>query len=194
MAKKKTKEHVTKEKVTKEQKEQKEQKETKEEQTEETENETIEEVDDVLSDYVKEQIKELKNDLLKEQADMQNTKKRLEKERITERKYAAMNVCKNLLTPLDHFNLALKHETTSEENEKIFQGFKMIKDQLNKALEDEGVSVIDALNEEYDPNFHQAIMTEKVEDKEANVVLEVLQEGYMFKDRVIRPAIVKISE
>ena len=194
MAKKKTKEHVTKEKVTKEQKEQKEQKETKEEQTEEIIDKVKEKTPEDIILELKEQIKELKNDLLKEQADMQNTKKRLEKERITERKYAAMNVCKNLLTPLDHFNLALKHETTSEENEKIFQGFKMIKDQLNKALEDEGVSVIDALNEEYDPNFHQAIMTEKVEDKEANVVLEVLQEGYMFKDRVIRPAIVKISE
>ncbi len=105
-----------------------------------------------------------------------------------------MSICKSLLTPLDHFNLALKHETTDEESEKIFQGFKMIKDQLNKALEDEGVSIIDALNEEYDPNFHQAIMTEKVKGKEANVVLEVLQEGYMFKDRIIRPAIVKISE
>ncbi len=147
-----------------------------------------------IIEELKAQIKSLKNDLLKEQADLQNTKKRLEKERITERKYAAMNISKNLLTPLDHFNLALKHEMTSEENEKIFQGFKMIKDQLIKALEDEGVSIIDALNEEYDPNFHQAIMTEKVDGKEANIVIEVLQEGYMFKDRVIRPAIVKISE
>ena len=105
-----------------------------------------------------------------------------------------MSISKSLLTALDHFDLALKHQTTDEESEKIFQGFKMIRDQVNKALEDEGVSIIDALNEEYDPNFHQAIMTEKVKDIESNVVLEVLQEGYMFKDRLIRPAIVKISE
>ena len=104
------------------------------------------------------------------------------------------SICKSLLTPLDHYELALKHKVTDDESEKVFQGFKMIKDQLNKALEDEGVSIIDALNEEYDPNFHQAIMTEKVEDVEPNVVLEVLQKGYMFKDRLIRPAIVKISE
>ena len=70
----------------------------------------------------------------------------------------------------------------------------MIKEQLSKALEDEGVSEIDALDEEYNPNFHQAIMTEKVEGKEANIVIDVLQKGYMFKDRLIRPAIVKISE
>ncbi len=197
MAKKKTTKEELKKAAKKEAKEDL-KTEEKAEAKAETKEEIIDKVKEKTLDEIiielKAEIKQLKNDLLKEQADMQNTKKRLEKERITERKYAAMNVCKNLLTPLDHFNLALKHETTSEENEKIFQGFKMIKDQLNKALEDEGVSVIDALNEEYDPNFHQAIMTEKVEGKEANLVLEVLQEGYMFKDRVIRPAIVKISE
>jgi len=139
-------------------------------------------------------VKELKNTLLKEKADLENTKKRLEKERITERKYAALGISRNLLTPLDNFDLALMHKVTDNESEKIFQGFKMIKDQIIKALEVEGVSEIDALNEEYDPNFHQAIMTEKVEDKESNIVIDVLQKGYMFKDRVIRPVIVKISE
>ncbi len=180
-------EQTKKEKTKKEKKEQKKQ---KEEIIDVVKEKTPEEI--ILE--LKEQIKGLKNDLLKEQADMQNIKKRLEKERIIERKYAAMSICKNLLTPLDHFNLALKHETTNEESEKILKGFIMIKDQFNKALEDEGVSIVDALNEEYDPNYHQAIMTEKVEDIEPNIVLEVLQEGYMFKDRIIRPAIVKISE
>ncbi len=167
---------------------------------------TVDEVAEEIIDAVKEKtpediileleekIKELKNTLLKEKADLENTKKRLEKERVTERKYAAMSICRSLLTPLDHYELALKHKVTDDANEKIFQGFKMIKDQLNKALENEGVSIIDALNEEYDPNYHQAIMTEKVEEVESNVVLEVLQKGYMFKDRLIRPAIVKISE
>ena len=149
--------------------------------------------EDIISE-LEEKIKELQNALLREKADLENIRKRLEKERILERKYAAMNVSKNLLTSLDNFALALKHQPTDEASELIFQGFKMIKDQLNKALEDEGVSIIDALNEEYDPNFHQAILTEKVEGKEANIVLEVMQEGYMFKDRLIRPAIVKISE
>ena len=173
-----------------------------EELEKELEKEVKEEIiDKVVEKTPEEIVLELKNDiknlqtaLLREQADMQNVKKRLEKERIIERKYAAMNVCKGLLTPLDNFVLALKHEKTTKESEQIFQGFKMIKDQLNKALEDEGVSAIDALNEEYDPNYHQAIMTEEVEGKEGNIVLEVLQEGYMFKDRVIRPAIVKISK
>ena len=139
-------------------------------------------------------IKELKNTMLKDRADLINTQKRLEKERIMERKYAALGVSKALLTPIDHFELALKHEIDNEENKNIMQGFKIIKDQFTKALEEEGVSEIDAQGEEYDPNFHQAIMTEKVEGTEANIVVEVLQKGYIFKDRLIRPAIVKISE
>jgi len=139
-------------------------------------------------------IKELKNTMLKDRADLVNTQKRLEKERIIERKYAALGVSKALLTPIDHFELALKHEVDNEENKNIMQGFKIIKEQFSKALEEEGVSEIDALGEEYDPNFHQAIMTEKKEGTEPNKVIDVLQKGYMFKDRVIRPAIVKISE
>ena len=140
------------------------------------------------------QIKDLKNTMLKDRADLVNVQKRLEKERILERKYSAMSISKTLITPLDHFDLALKHEINNDENKNIMQGFKIIKDQFIKALEDEGVSEVDALNEEYDPNFHQAIMTEKVEGTDANIVLEVLQKGYLFKDRLIRPAVVKISE
>lgn len=141
-----------------------------------------------------EEIKVLKNELLKQQADLMNIKKRLEKERITERKYAAMSAAKGLITPLDHFDLALNTTSDDEVVTTFLQGFRMIKEQLSKALVDEGVSEIDALDEEYNPNFHQAIMTEKVEGVEASKVIEVLQKGYMFKDRVIRPAIVKISE
>ena len=165
--------------------------------------------DDVVEEEVilsKEQILEAKvkeleakvvkyqNDYLKEKADLANTKKRLEKERITERKYAAMSICKKLVSPLDNFELALSHPIEDEAVKNFLQGFKMIQDQIKKEMESEGVSEIDALNEEYDPNFHQAIMTEKQEGTEANTVIEVLQKGYMFKDRVVRPAIVKISE
>jgi molecular chaperone GrpE len=74
------------------------------------------------------------------------------------------------------------------------QGFKMINQQLHKALETEGVSEIDALGETFDPNYHQAVMKEAQEDVDPNTVIEVFQKGYMFKDRVIRPAMVKISE
>jgi molecular chaperone GrpE len=139
-------------------------------------------------------IKQLQNEYLKEKADLENVKKRLEKERVTERKYAAMNFAKKLVNPIDHFELALKHDVEDEKMKNFLKGFQMIQGEFMKVLEEEGVSEIDALGEEYDPNFHQAIMVEKVEGKDPNIVLEVLQKGYIFKDRVIRPAIVKISE
>lgn len=154
-------------------------------------------LEEQLSNQVKEleaKVAELQNEYLKEKADLENVKKRLEKERMTERKYAAMNFAKKLVSPLDTFELAFNHEIEDETARNFVQGFKMIQDQIKKALEEEGVSEIDALDEDYDPNFHQAIMTEKKDGIEPNKVIEVLQKGYMFKDRVIRPAIVKISE
>ena len=88
----------------------------------------------------------------------------------------------------------MRHVIDNEAVQQFAQGFEMIKTQFTKALAEQGVSEIDALNEEYDPNFHQAIMTEKIEGVEPNIVIDVLQKGFMFKDRIIRPAMVKISE
>jgi molecular chaperone GrpE len=152
---------------------------------------------EVLKNRIKElenEVSQLKNDYLKERADLENTKKRLEKERVIERKYAAMSVAKAFISSLDHFELALKHQPKDEEAKSFVQGFQMILNEIKKGLEDVGVSEIDAEAAEYDPNFHQAVMVEKKEGVEPNKVIEVLQKGYMFKDRVIRPAMVKISE
>ena len=180
-------------KKVKEEKEDIEQVEVKEEEDVEVIEETPKTVEEINTELL-EEIKILKNDLLKQHADLENVRKRLEKERILERKYAGLGFVKHLLTPLDNFELALSHLTDDEASKKFTEGFEMIKNQLYKALEEEGVSEIDALNEEYNPNFHQAIMTEKIEGTQANMVLQVLQKGYLFKDRLIRPAIVKISE
>ena len=70
----------------------------------------------------------------------------------------------------------------------------MVYDQLIKSLKDVGVEEIDCLNKDFDPNFMQSIMVEKKEGVKSNVVIEVLQKGYMLKDRVLRAAMVKISE
>ncbi len=157
---------------------------------EEAKEPTLEEINQNLQ----QQIKDLNNEMLKQRADLENTKKRLEKERILERKYAAFNFAKQLIAPLDNFELALNHIEVSEATKSLKEGMEMIKKQLDKLLEDEGVSEVGHKEEDYDPNFHQAIMTEKIDGVEPNKVTEVLQKGYMFKDRLIRPAIVKISE
>jgi len=156
--------------------------------------EEIEPTQEEIIQALEDEIKTLKNELLKQHANLENTRKRLEKERIIERKYAALPITKQILTPLDNFELALRHVIDNEAVQQFAQGFEMIKTQFTKALAEQGVSEIDALNEEYDPNFHQAIMTEKIEGVEPNIVIDVLQKGFMFKDRIIRPAMVKISE
>ena len=135
-----------------------------------------------------------KNEYLKEKAEVENTKKRLEKERVIERKYAAMPVAKAFISPLDHFELALKHAPKDDETKTFVQGFAMILNEIHKGLETVGVTEIAAEGEEYDPNYHQAVMVEHQDGVEPNKVIEVLQKGYLFKDRVIRPAMVKISE
>jgi len=143
---------------------------------------------------LEEELQKVRHDFLLEQADLMNMRKRLEKERVLERKYAAMGVAKAFISPLDHFELALSHAPEDETTKNFVQGFEMILKEIKKNLDEVGVSEIDALNEDYDPNYHQAVMTEKQDGVEPNKVLEVLQKGYMFKDRVIRPAMVKISE
>ena len=152
-----------------------------EEQTVETiEEEVILSREEELELQVKaleDKVRKLQNDYLKEKADLENTKKRLEKERVLERKYAAMSICKKLVSPLDNFELALSHKIEDEAVNNFVKGFKMIQDQIKKEMESEGVSEIDALNEEYDPNFHQAIMTEKKDGVEPNRVIEVMQKG-----------------
>ena len=80
------------------------------------------------------------------------------------------------------------------QNNAFYKGVEMIYRQLKEALNKEGVTEIDALDKEFDPNYHQAIMTAKVEGKKAGVVVEVLQKGYMLKDRILRASMVKVSE
>ena len=173
-------------------------KDVKEEITEEVTEEQAEEVKEPTPEEIiaglNEDINNLKNEMLKQRADLENTKKRLEKERIQERKYAALNFAKQLLQPLDNFDLALNHVEETEATKSLIEGMNMIKNQFTKLLEEEGVSEVGEPGDDYDPNFHQAIMTEQIDGTEPNKVTEVLQKGYMFKDRLIRPAIVKISE
>ena len=81
-----------------------------------------------------------------------------------------------------------------EHIQNYVKGFEMIHNQLVAILEKEGVKEIEALNKPFDHNYHQALMQEPVEGVESGIVVEVLQKGYMLKDRVLRAALVKVSE
>ena len=144
-------------------------------------------------DKLKKQIEELKNDYARAYADTENLKKRLNAEAELTRKYRIQSFAKEVLPVIDNLERAL--ETKVEEADESFKkGVEMTYNQLIAALKNEGVEVIDCLNKPFDPNFHQAIMQEKKEGVESGIVIEVLQKGYVLKDRILRPAMVKVSE
>lgn len=172
--------------------------EVKQEESTETTEEVIEEVEvgtnnqDEITKLQQEK-DELYERLLRLQAEFDNFKKRSVKEREAERKYKAMDLASELLPAIDNFERALQVEET-EANKGLLEGISMVYRQLLDGLKSQGVEVIEAVGKEFDPNVHQAVMQVEDENAESNVVVEELQKGYMIKDRVIRPAMVKVNK
>lgn len=137
--------------------------------------------------------KQLTDRMLRIQADYDNFKRRTEKERIAERKYQAQDLATELLPVIDNFERALQTEV-SDENKGFKDGMVMIYEQLQNALKSQGIEAIEAVNKEFDPNIHHAVMQVEDENFDSNVIVEELQKGYMLKDKVIRPAMVKVNK
>lgn len=136
-------------------------------------------------------VAQLKNQYAKAYADTENMKKRLQNDFDSRMKYRIQSFALDILPVLDNCERALALETTDEAYKK---GVEMIYAQLTAALNKEGVEVIECLNQPYDANFEQALMMEVVEGVEPGVVVEVFQKGYKLKDRILRAAMVKVSE
>ena len=138
----------------------------------------------------------LNEKLLRITADYQNMKRRAEEELQKAYKYDGEEVIKELLIIIDNFERAIKldDDNLTDELSKFLSGFKMIYTNLVNILNSKNVHEIVCLNEEFDPNKMNAVLTEKVEGVEPNKVVEVLQKGYIYNDKVIRPAMVKVSE
>ncbi|MHA6260364.1 nucleotide exchange factor GrpE [Sporosarcina sp. CAU 1771] len=155
---------------------------------------SAEEVEKNALEEVTEKLQEEENRRLRLLADYENFKRRATLDKESIQKYRSQNVLTNLIPVLDNFYRALQVEVTSEEATTLMTGMEMIYRSLIDALTTEGLVEIDALDKEFDPNFHQAIMTESNPDKPSGSVLEELQKGYMLKDRVLRPSMVKVNE
>ena len=122
-------------------------------------------------------------------ADFQNYKKRVEKEKKDLYSYANEKLVTEQLEVLDNFERALQQETSDENFKK---GMEMIFKQLSNVLEKSGLAEIAALGEDFDPNVHNAVMTEETEDYESGKVSGVMQKGYTLNGKVIRPSMVKV--
>ena len=167
-------------------------KEIKEETTEEVENkESDQNSSEDVENKVNSEIEELKNQLLRLQADFVNYKNRTEREKSNSIILANEGLILKLLPVLDDFNRAFAHVNLEDDAVK---GFVMIKDQFESILKSEMVEEIESDGATFDPNLHNAVMTESKEGVESGIVLETFEKGYKIKDKVIRPSMVKVSE
>ena len=147
-------------------------------------------------DELNKQVGLLKESLLRNQAELQNYKRRKEDEVSKIMKYKDEEFIKEILPVLDNFERAIKMDDNdlTDEVSRFLEGFKLIYTNMINILGKFDVKEVDAEGVEFDPNYHHAVLTDHDENKPAGVILEVLQKGYMYKDRVIRPAMVKVNE
>ncbi len=145
---------------------------------------------------LKEQNKKLEQDILVAKAELVNYRKRKDEEVVRMLKFCNEDLIKQILPVLDNFERAIKLDDNNLEDEvsKFLEGFKMIYCNMQNIMGNFDVKPIDGANKPFDPVYHNAIMMEKVEGVEPGMVVEVLQKGYIYKDKVIRPAMVKVSE
>lgn len=145
---------------------------------------------------LEDKIKNLEEALLRSQAELINYKRRKDEETNRIIKYAEEDILKGFLPILDNFERAISMDDDNLEDEvsKFLEGFKLMYKQIKDLLEKFEVKEIDCLGKEFDPALEQAVVVDHDEAKESGVVTVVLQKGYMYKDRVLRTAMVKVNE
>lgn len=130
------------------------------------------------------------------QAELINYRRRKDEETASILKYANQDLITELVPIVDNFERALSKDesTLSDEVKKYFTGFKLMYGNLQELLRKFGVEEINRVGQEFDPSQEQALLTDNNPDLEDDIVTEVLLKGYKLKDRVIRPASVKINQ
>ncbi|MGP0586062.1 MULTISPECIES: nucleotide exchange factor GrpE [Paenibacillus] len=131
--------------------------------------------------------------LLRTQADFDNFRRRTVKEKEELGKYASAKLITELLPVIDNFERALSSSGESTDANSYIKGVEMIFRQLDGVLKAEGLIPMEAEGQPFNPEFHQAIMQVESDEHEEGIVVEVVQKGYLLKDKVLRPAMVKVS-
>jgi len=161
----------------------------------ESEEENIKETEE---DILKEEIKTLKEEKIRVLAEMENLRKRFEREKIDSIKYGSVNFARDILSPGDNLERALSAINEEEEHpqsiKNLIEGLLMVKKELSTALEKNGITKIDSLDKKFDPNLHQAMMEIENNDLDEGIVVQEIQTGYMMHDRLLRPAMVGVSK
>ena len=138
---------------------------------------------------------EMEDKYLRAEAEMQNMTKRFKNEQAQLLKYEGQKLATEILPVMDNLNRALQIEVEDEASSQLKHGIEMVAKDMEKALKDNEITKIEALNQPFDPTKHQAVKSVPVEKgQKAETVVEVYQDGYMLKDRVLRPAMVVVAQ
>ena len=143
---------------------------------------------------LKEERDSLFDRLLRKQAEFENYKKRMDREKAEFVQFASAEVMKELLGTVDSFELALRNAASGGSGkEEVLRGLELIQKQLLDTLGRFGLNAIEAKGKKFDPNFHQAVATQATEEMEENTVIEEMRKGYTLNGRLLRPAMVSVS-
>ena len=157
-----------------------------------------EETQETEEDILKEEIKTLKEEKIRVLAEMENLRKRFDREKIDSIKYGSVNFARDILSPGDNLERALSAINQEEEHpqsiKNLIEGLLMVKKELSTALEKNGITKIESLDKKFDPNLHQAMMEIENSDLDEGIVVQEIQTGYMMHDRLLRPAMVAVSK
>ena len=140
----------------------------------------------------------LKEEKLRLLAEMENLRKRFERDKIDLIKFSSINLIREILSPGDNLERALaaipKDEKLPQPIKNLVEGLKMVQKEFSTILEKNGVKKIDSINKKFDHNFHQAMMEIEKEDVDEGTVVQEIQPGYIMHDRLLRPAMVGVSK
>jgi len=132
--------------------------------------------------------------LLRKQAEFENYKKRMDREKSEFTQFASAELMKELLNALDSFDLAIRNAAAEGKGaENTLRGFELIYKQLQDTLARFGLKPVEARGRKFDPNFHQAVSTQQTKEVEENTVIDEMRKGYTLNGRLLRPAMVSVS-
>ena len=145
-------------------------------------------------DALKLEIKVLKDELLRSRAETENTRKRAEKDIAAAHKYGLERLVQDILPVKDSMDMGLEIPVDSDVSDAFREGMELTSKMFGDFFEKLNVKAINPAGEMFDPEFHQAMMTEPSSDVEKGTVTKVMQQGYLLNDRLVRPALVVVAE
>jgi molecular chaperone GrpE len=159
-----------------------------------TNNLSIEESNHEKIQLLENEVEELKDKVLRKSAEFENYKRRTENDQLNLLTYAAESFISKLLPIIDDFERSMKHIDGTNDIDSVKEGMGLIYDKFVKLLDEQGIKKIESKGKPFDVNYHEAVMQQKAENVPPHTVLEEIECGYLYKDKVIRHAKVIVSE